>query len=318
MKIVISEKMDESGISKLSSLGTIEVLPNLWKDKRELIWKIHEADILIIRNQTVVDQDVLRSAKNLKIIGRLGVGLDNIDLVNANKLKIKIISAKNANAISVSEYVFAVLLSTSRLLDKANEDVKQGNWNRSQFTGIELYGKTLGLIGVGEIGRRVAKRAIAFGLQVIGYDPFVNKLDYPFSETGIVKVGLKDLLERGDFISLHVPLVKNTKALIGTEELKRMKKTAILINSSRGGIVDENALLKALDEGRPASAYLDVLAEEPIKKNNPLIQNRKVHLTPHIAGVTRESQRRIADLIATEIIKVANEKNSLYTVHIPV
>ncbi|MCI1859549.1 MAG: hydroxyacid dehydrogenase [Sporolactobacillus sp.] len=317
MKVIVSETMGESGIAILQSSADVEILPELWQDKKELLRKTRDADALIVRNQTVVDDELLSAAKQLKVVGRLGVGLDNIALATADKLAIQVISAKNANAISVAEYVMAVLLSTSRSLQAANTDVKRGNWNRSRFMGNELYGKTLGLVGVGEISHRVAKRAIAFGMRVIGYDPNRNSLDYPFSETNLIKAELNDVLRKSDFISLHVPLTKHTRSLIAVEELRQMKRTAVLINSSRGGVVNETALLAALDGGWLAAAYLDVLAIEPVRKDNPLLKNTKVHLTPHIAGLTKESQKRISEIIANEVIRVLQGKRSLNLVHIP-
>jgi D-3-phosphoglycerate dehydrogenase/(S)-sulfolactate dehydrogenase len=314
MKIIISEMMHNSGLSKLQSLGDVEVLPDLWKSKEQLLQKIIGADALIVRNQTIVDEELLRAARNLKVIGRLGVGLDNIDLHTAKQLNVKVVSAKNANSISVAEYVMTVILSASRPLLKANDDVNKGNWNRSLFTGNEIYGKTLGLIGTGEIGHRLAKRAIAFGMNVIGFDPYVRNEDFPFEETGIIKADFHEVLKHGDFISIHTPLTKDTKSLIGIKELKLMKKNGVVINTSRGGIIDEEALFQSVEVGQISGAFLDVLEVEPIKLENQLLKSKKIIITPHIAGLTKESQERISTIISNEVINVLQGRDSLSVV----
>lgn len=316
MKIIISESMHTSGIAKLQSIGEVEILPDLWRSKKELLQKINEADALIVRNQTIVDEEVIKEGKHLKVIGRLGVGLDNIDLYAAKKFNVKVVSAKNANSVSVAEYVMAAILSASRSLPQAGEDVNKGNWNRALFTGNEVYGKTLGLIGTGEIGHRLAKRAIAFGMNVIGYDPYVREEDFPFVETGIMKADLHEVLKKGDFISIHTPLTKDTKSLISWNEFQLMKNTGVVINTSRGGIIDETALLKSLDAGQLSGVFLDVLEEEPIKIDNPLLNNHKIIITPHIAGLTNESQERISTIISDEVVNVLQGKHSLSLVRL--
>ncbi|MGM7722235.1 hydroxyacid dehydrogenase [Metabacillus sp. Hm71] len=311
MKIIISEMMHPSGISRLQSIGEVELLPDLWKSKKELLQKMSEANALIVRNQTIVDEEVLKAGKNLRVIGRLGVGLDNIDLHAAKKFQVKVVSAKHANAVSVAEYVMAAILTASRSITQAGEDVIKGNWNRALFTGHEVYGKTLGLIGTGEIGHRLAKRAIAFGMTVIGYDPYVREEDFPFVETGIMKADFHEVLKQGDFISIHTPLTKDTKSLISWNEFHLMKKNAVVINTSRGGIIDEAALLKSVEAGHLSGAFLDVLEVEPIKLDNPLLNNHKITITPHIAGLTKESQERISAIISDEVVNVLQGKHSL-------
>ncbi|MDR9794114.1 hydroxyacid dehydrogenase [Aeribacillus sp. FSL M8-0235] len=314
MKILISEYIPESGINRMRKIAEVEYNPDLWRNKQELINKIIDADALVVRNQTIVDQEILDAGKKLKVIGRLGVGLDNINLLAAKQRNVKIVSAKNANSVSVAEYVMAVILTASRSIIQAGEDVKKGNWNRKLFTGNEIYGKTLGLIGTGEIGHRLAKRAIAFGMKVIGYDPYIREFDYPFSETGITKVELAEVLKESDFVSIHVPLTNETRNLLSTKEFNLMKKNAIIINTSRGGIVDESALFKAVESGQIAGAYLDVLENEPVEKDYFLLNSSKITVTPHIAGLTEESQERITNIISDEIMKVLEGKESLFLV----
>jgi D-3-phosphoglycerate dehydrogenase len=314
MKIIISEKMSSVGISRLKMTTQVEELPDLWANKEKLINKIKQADALIVRNQTIVDRDVLAAAKKLRVIGRLGVGLDNIDVQTANQQNIKIISAQNANSISVAEYVMSAILSANRSLSRAAEDVNLGNWNRQRFTGNEIYGRTLGLVGTGDIGHRIAKRAIAFGMKVVGYDPYLSDLSFPFIETGIEKIPFHQLLKDSDFISIHTPLTLETTSMFGSTEFSLMKKEAILINTSRGGILDEYALLEAVESGQISGAYLDVLESEPVKADHFLLNNKRIFITPHIAGLTMESQERISDIICGEVLRVLNGRNSLMVV----
>lgn len=311
MKILVSELIWPSGLAKLKETGQVEYDPQLWQDRRGLLQKVRDVDALIIRNQTQVDHTLLEAAHRLRVVGRLGVGLDNIDLSLTKAKKIKVVYGRNANAISVAEYVLACLLEASRFLSKAHQDVRQGHWNRKRFTGRELYGKQLGLIGLGEIAHRVAKRAQAFGLSIVGYDPFVTSHDFQVAETGISLVSLRELLSSSDFISIHVPLNEKTRGMITHRELKRMKRHAYLINTSRGSIVDERDLLEAVQSGGIAGAFLDVLAEEPISPDNPLLKVENIRITPHIAGLTEESQERVSLLVAEEVSKVLRGQPSL-------
>ncbi|MDM5329300.1 hydroxyacid dehydrogenase [Neobacillus sp. CF12] len=314
MKIIISEKMSSSGISRLNIMGQVEEIPDLWANKEKLINEMIEADALIVRNQTIVDRNVITAAKRLKVIGRLGVGLDNIDLQAANQQKVKIVSAQNANSISVAEYVMSAILNANRSLSIAAEDVNLGNWNRQRFTGNEIYGKTLGLVGTGDIGHRIAKRALAFGMKVVGYDPYLHDLSFPFVETGIEKIPFHQLLLESDFISIHTPLTLETRSMFSSPEFNLMKKEAFLINTSRGGIVNEHALLEAVESGEITGAYLDVLDKEPVEPDHFLLNNKRIIITPHIAGLTTESQERVTNMICEEVVKVLKGMDSLMVV----
>ena len=285
MKALITELIWKKGIDELEQHGVQVDYDNcLYENREELLARVKDYDALIVRNQTKVDQELLNAGGQLKVIGRLGVGLDNIDIDACKKRGIKVVYARNANATSVAEYVMAAMLSATRPLYLADHDIRQGNWNRKKYTGEELANKTLGLIGLGEIAHRIAKRANAFGMKVIGYDPFITEYDYIVSETGVqVKESLGELLSKCDFASLHVPLTPSTKYLISEPELKLMKSTAFLINTSRGGIIDENALSDALNSHSIAGAFLDVLEVEPITQYNNLLTCERVVLTPHIA-----------------------------------
>lgn len=316
MKVLVTELMWEDGIEELKIMGfTVDYDKELWRDRIKLIELAPTYDALIVRNETKVDVELLSAAKNVKVIGRLGVGLDNIDLKAAKERSIPVIAAKHANATSVAEYVMAAMLDAYRPLADADADVRRGNWDRKFFTGYELNGKTLGLIGLGEIGHRVAKRADAFGMKTIGYDPFVTPYDHVLTETGVQLANtLDEVLAASDFVSVHVPLTKGTKHMINIGNLSRMKPHAYVINSARAGIVHEKDLVEAVQAGRIAGAYLDVLEKEPIQKDAPIAQVDAIRLSPHIAGLTDESQSRTAMLIAREVTSVLNGGKSLCAV----
>lgn len=208
----------------------------------------------------------------------------------------------------------AAVLHVCRDLAGASADVKSGGWDRKRFGGVEVYGKTLGLVGVGEISHRVARRAVVFGMRVLGHDPFVAPYDFPLVETGVEAADLDDLLTASDFVSLHVPLNESTRNLLSKEAFEKMKPTAWLINTSRGGVVDEIELARALENGLLGGTVLDVFAEEPPRAGNPLLARENVVLTPHVAGLTGEAQARTSALVAREIAKVLRGERSLCVV----
>ncbi|QKY70114.1 hydroxyacid dehydrogenase [Lentibacillus sp. CBA3610] len=316
MKILVTELMWEDGIEELRKLGhSVDYDMELSRKRSELLKLAPVYDALIVRNETRVDPELLDAAKNVKVIGRLGVGLDNINLEAAKERNMPVIAAKNANATSVAEYVMAAMMDAYRPLAEADTDVRQGNWDRKFFTGFELNKRTLGLIGMGEIAHRVARRAKAFGMEVIGYDPFVAPFDHILAETGVRPAEtLDELLQASDFVSVHVPLTKATKHMINREKFPLMKPHAYVINSARGGIVHEQDLVEAIQSKTIAGAYLDVLEKEPVEPDSPLAQIESIRLSPHIAGLTDESQSRTAMLVAQEVDKVLNGGKSLCAV----
>jgi D-3-phosphoglycerate dehydrogenase len=316
MRILITEIIWNKGIEELVKQGLeVDYDENLWGNREKLLQVVKHYDAIIVRNQTKVDRELLDAGICLKVVGRLGVGLDNIDKIAAKERGIKVIYARNANATSVAEYVMAAMLSANRPLQLADYDIRKGHWDRKKFTGEELAERTLGLIGLGEISHRVAKRANAFGMKIIGYDPFITEYDHIVSETGVqVKASLDELLSASDFVSLHVPLTAATKYLISEAELNRMKSSAVIINTSRGGIIDENALSIALNNHTISGAFLDVLEVEPIAQSNNLLSCERVILTPHIAGLTNESQIRTSLLVAKEVAKILKGNPSLCSI----
>ncbi len=317
MKILVTELMWEDGIKDLKDKGyQVDYDMELSRKREELIKLLPNYDAVIVRNETKVDTEFLNAAKNTQVIGRLGVGLDNIDLTGAKERQIPVISARNANATSVAEYVIAAMLDASRPLRLANEDVRKGNWNRKQFTGIELNNRVLGLIGMGEISHRVAKRAKVFGMDVIGYDPFVAPFDHVVQETGIKQVAtVTEVLKASDFVSVHVPFTQSTKHLLDLSAFKLMKPSAYVINSARGGIINEADVVEAVKNKEIAGAYLDVLEKEPIEKDSPLAKSKDIILSPHIAGLTVEAQSRTAMLISEEVDRVLKGGKSLCQVN---
>ncbi len=314
MRVVVAELIWPEGLAELEASADVEYDPDLWRDPEALRKKVETADALIVRNQTIVDAALLHSGESLGAVGRLGVGLDNIDLDAARARSVPVVFARNANAVAVAEYVVAAMLDLSRTLREANDDVRAGNWDRRRFTGTEIHGKTLGLVGVGEIAQRVARRADAFGMRVVGYDPYVAPYDYPVIETGVELMNLDDLLEASDFVSLHVPLNPGTRGLFSLPTLRKMKQDAWLINTSRGGVIDEVDLCRALDEGLIGGAVLDVLEQEPVPADSPLLEQENVVLTPHTAGLTEEAQVNTSVMVAREVLKVLRGEPSLCVV----
>ncbi|MGY4688775.1 hydroxyacid dehydrogenase [Salibacterium sp. K-3] len=304
MKAVITELNWPVGIELLREQGfNVIYQPELWKDREALVKETADAEILIVRNQTQVDEALLQQVPHLQIVGRLGVGLDNIDMKAAEHAGVEVITAKNANAASVAEYVISAMFHVTRPLAEAAQDVKAGNWNRRGFTKGELYGNTLGLVGTGETGMRAADRAKALGMHVIGYDPFVKKYDYAVMESGIDIMELDAVLQQADFISLHVPLTPATKHLINRERMKYMKPGSWVINSSRGGVIEENDLYDMIQTEEIGGAFLDVVEKEPVDPDHPLLKLDNCFITPHIAGLTEEAQSRTSKMIAEEIIQ---------------
>ncbi|MCM3763874.1 hydroxyacid dehydrogenase [Neobacillus niacini] len=316
MKVLITELIWNEGIEELLRHGfEVNYDESLWNNRVKLLQLIKDYDAIIVRNQTKVDHELLTAGTHLKVVGRLGVGMDNIDIAAAKKRGIQVVYGRNANATSVAEYVMTAMLSANRPLHLADADIRAGDWNRKKFTGGEISNKTLGLVGLGEISHRVAKRALAFGMKVIGYDPFITEYDHIVSETGIhLRESLEDVLTESDFISLHVPLTPQTHHLISEIELKKMKPTAYIINTSRGGIINETALAAALNSHIIAGATLDVLEVEPISPSNQLLSCENATITPHIAGLTDESQIRTSLLVAKEVVKIAKGERSLCVV----
>ncbi len=269
--------------------------------------EIENADILVVRSNVKVTRELLDKAVKLRLIARAGSGLDNIDVCYATQKGIKVVNAPEAPVESVAELTIGLIISLARRIPLLDQRVKTGGWREDWMVGIELKGKTLGIIGLGRIGSRVASIAKMLGMQVIAYDPYIPKTKAEQIGVELVEK-LDELLKLSDFISIHVPLTDETRLMIRAREFSLMKKGAYLINTSRGAVVDEKALLEALTSGQLKGAALDVLTEEP-PINNPLLKLDNVLITPHIGGFTLEAQRKIAATIAEEILSFMRENH---------
>lgn len=304
-EIVISEFMDEGAVATLNARFEVLIDPRLVDDRPGMLALLRDARALIVRNRTQVDAEVLAAAPALRVVGRLGVGLDNIDTAACAARGIAVIPATGANADSVAEYVVLAAGVLLRQAFAASEEVADGHWPRANYSeGRELAGKLLGLVGFGSVGQRTASKARAFGMRVAAYDPLLSLDDPVWRAQGILRLGLDDLVAESDIVSLHLPLVNETRNLFDRTRLGRMKRGAILINTARGGIVDEAALAELLRFGRIGGAAIDVFAQEPLPSRSPLAGVPNALLTPHVAGVTVEANRRVSTLIAQKVLEV--------------
>ncbi|MCS7140116.1 MAG: hydroxyacid dehydrogenase [Candidatus Nezhaarchaeota archaeon] len=306
-KVLVTDNVHESCASLLRAKGCkVDVKPSL--SKEELIKAVKEYDAIIIRGKTKFTGDVIMEAESLKVIGRAGVGLDNIDVEAASEKNIKVISTPQASTIAVAEATIALMLSLARMIPEAVKSLKEGEWHKSKFMGFELRGKVLGIVGFGRIGKAVAKRALAFEMKVIAHD--IRDIREEASTMGVEVVPtLEELLRRSDIVTLHIPLNRSTRHLIGEKEISLMKSNAIIINTSRGGIIETKALLKALKEGKLAGAALDVFEHEPPQTEEEweLIRLPNVIATPHISSQTEEAQRLAGIMVAEEVLKALND-----------
>jgi D-3-phosphoglycerate dehydrogenase len=314
MKILITDKTENDVIQKLKDAGH-EVTFNEM-DPNTLLKEIPNYDALMVRSRTKVIKEVVEAGAKgkLKVIGRAGIGVDNIDIQTAAQNKIKVVNAPTGATASVAELALLHMLALARNLPKADCTTKKGEWIKKQLKGNELFGKNLGLVGTGNIGKQLAKYAKAFDMQVIGYDPFID--EKTMEKDGIKKIDeLDKMLERADFISLHIPHTKETHYIINEQMLGKMKPSAYLINCARGGVVDEKALYNALKNGKLAGAAMDVFEQEPPTKDNPLLTLDNVVVTPHIGANTKEGQLRAGLITADQMMKVLSGKDPDYWVN---
>ena len=293
--------MDEDAVNLLKKKFDVYYDISLAEDSNSLVKLINKMKALIVRNKTLVTRELIENAPNLTCVGRLGVGLDNIDLNACEEQNITVYPALGANSHSVAEYVIcASMLLLRKAYFKKNEMIA-GNWPRQESSGSEVYGKTLGLIGFGDIAQKTRDLALGLGMKTVAYDPYLDKDSNVWKETK--NLDLDNLLSISDIISLHIPLSKETKNLIDEKKLRLIKNSSVIINTSRGGIIDENSLAKLLKEKKIGGAALDVFNEEPISKENAKkfegLDN--LILTPHIGGVTKESNERVSKMIAKKI-----------------
>jgi (S)-sulfolactate dehydrogenase len=302
MKVVITEFMDEAAVAALTRRFDVRYDAQLVDRREDLLAGLADADALIVRNRTRVDAALLARAPRLRIVGRLGVGLDNIDVPACTGRGIEVIPATGANALAVAEYVVCAVMMLLRGAYHSTAAVAAGKWPRAALCeGRETAGKTLGIVGFGGIGRLVAKLAQGLGMKVLAADPAIAADAAVWRETGVAYRGLDDLLAESDAVTLHVPLVRETRHLFSAGRLSQMKRGAVLVNTARGGVIDEAALAAALAHGHLAGAAIDVFETEPLPAGSPLARAPNLVLTPHVAGVTRESNERVSSLIAEKV-----------------
>ncbi len=289
--VVVADSVDEHGVDLLREAPDFDVVSTVGAPDR-LPEEISRAHALLVRSSTQVTADLLARAPLLRVVGRAGIGVDNIDVQAATRRGIAVINAPGANTVSAAEHAFALLLALVRRVPWAAASMQRGEWDRKQFSGTELRGKVLGLVGLGRIGAHVSGLARAFGMEVLAYDPVLSSSRAKQLQVQLVQ--LDSLLERADVVSLHAPITEQTHHLLNRERLAQMKPTAVLINTARGGLVDPDALCEALESGGIAGAALDVFEPEPLANDSPLRTSDKIILTPHLAASTREAQVRVA------------------------
>lgn len=300
MRVLATESLSERGLTLLRQDFEVDVRTDLAADG--LVSAIEPYDALIVRSQTQVNAEVIDAGANLKVVGRAGIGLDNVDVEAATRRGVMVVNAPQSNILSAAEHTIALLLALARNIPQADASLRGGAWDRSRFQGVEVHGKTLGIVGLGRVGSMVAQRALAFGMRLIAFDPYVSK--DRARELGIeLMPDLGSLLVQADFITVHLPRTSETEALIGDRELALMKEGARLVNTARGGIVDEIALTAALGSGRLAGAALDVFENEPVTEH-PLFGLPNVIVTPHLGAATREAQDKAGIAIA-EMVRLA-------------
>ncbi len=312
-KILVSDPITPAGIALFNEAG-FEVEVKTDHTKEELLAKIKNYDGLIVRSQTKVTAEIIEAADNLKVIGRAGVGVDNVDVEAATKKGIIVLNAPDGNTISTTELTVGMLLAAARHIPVAHASLKGGAWDRKNFTGVEINGKILGIVGMGRIGAEVAKRMLAMGMTILAYDPFMA--EEKASALGVKLATLDEIITQADFITVHTPLTAETKGLFGAPEFARMKKGVRLVNCARGGIYDETALAEALQAGQVAVAALDVFTSEP-PTDRTLIELPQTIVTPHLGASTKEAQENVAIDVAVEVIKVLNGESFKNAVNLP-
>lgn len=302
-KILVSDGLSEDGLALLRTGGEVTVNPKI--SAEELLAALPEYHALVVRSRTKVNAKVIEAGKNLKVVGRAGVGVDNIDVAAAVSKGVVVVNSPLAASVSVAEHTLGLMLALARLIPAADASLKQGRWEKSAFVGGELNGKMLGLLGIGRIGAETAKRAAAFGMAILAYDPYLNADQ--IRQRGAEPASFDDVIARSDYVSLHLPFTVETKGMLGATQFAKMKKGARLICAARGGVVDEDALRAALDSSQLAGAALDVFTAEPPPPGS-IATHPKVVATPHVGAQTHEAQTRAGLMIAEEVLAALQGK----------
>ncbi|MFN3334161.1 MAG: hydroxyacid dehydrogenase, partial [Caldilinea sp.] len=298
-KVLISDSMSDIGLAALRAAPNVEVDVQTNLSPERLIEIIPAYDALLVRSATQVTADVIQAGVKLRVVGRAGVGVDNIDVDAATQAGVVVVNAPTGNVVAAAEHTIAMLMAMARNIPQADAHVRAGQWKRNQFMGVEVRGKTLGTVGLGRVAQEVVRRAQGLGMNVLAFDPYVTA-EYA-NQRGVELADLDTLMTRADFVTLHVPLTPQTRNLINRERLALMQPTARLINVARGGVVDEEALVEAVESGRLAGAALDVYEQEPLPADSPLRRCPNIILSPHLGGSTIEAQEKVAEDVALQV-----------------
>jgi D-3-phosphoglycerate dehydrogenase / 2-oxoglutarate reductase len=316
LKVLIADSISQRGVDELSRDNALEVVIKTGLREEELVEVIPPFAALVVRSQTRVTAEILKAAAKLRVVGRAGVGVDNVDVETATRRGIVVLNAPGGNTVSTAEHAFSLLLSVARKIPQAHANVHSKRWDKKDFEGVELYNKTLGVIGMGRIGSELSRRAIAFGMRVVAYDPYLSATRARSLQVELVD-DLDDLLKSADFISLHTPFTPETRHILDAERLRKTKRGVRIINCARGGLIDETALVDALQEGHVAGAALDVFETEPLPADSALRSVPNVVLTPHLGASTAEAQESVGIEIAQSIRAVLLEGTIRNAVNMP-
>ena len=316
MKILITDSINQEGVDILNAEEGIEVVVDRSLKGEKLAEHIGSYHALITRSGTDVTAGILERAQNLKVIGRAGVGVDNVDIEAASRKGVIVLNAPTGNTLAATEHTLAMMLGAVRRLPFAHSSLEHGEWDRKKFMGIQLYKKTLGIVGLGRIGSEVARRALSFDMNLISYDPYIKREKAEKAGVELVE-NLEELFERSDIITFHVPLTDETTSMIGEREFGMMKDKVVLINCARGGIVDEHTLARSLESGKVSMAAVDVFSKEPLPKDSPLHGVPNLIITPHLGANTEEAQKNVSVIIAQQVINVLKGRSYENAVNLP-
>ena len=315
-KVLVSDSMSEVGLAALRAAPNLEVDLQTGLSPERLIEIIPQYDALLVRSSTQVTAEVLRAGARLRVVGRAGVGVDNINVEAATQAGVVVVNAPTGNVVAAAEHTVAMLMALARNIPQADAHVRAGLWKRDKFMGVEVRGKILGTIGLGRVAQEVVRRAQGLGMTVLAYDPYVTA-EYA-NQRSVELVDLDSLVTRTDFLTIHVPLTPQTRNLLNRERLAMMQPTARLINVARGGVVDEQALVEAVQSGKLAGAALDVYEHEPLGADSPLRGCANIILSPHLGGSTVEAQEKVAEDVALQVLDVLNDRPARYAVNAPI
>lgn len=313
--ILVSDPISDLGLQQLTEALDVRVDKIVGLSEEELVAKIGTYDALLVRSQTKVTARIMEAGVTLKVIGRAGVGVDNIDLDAATQRGIIVINAPDGNTITTCEHTFAMIMALARHIPQAYTKTIAGTWDRKTFVGVELRNKTLGIVGMGRIGSEVAKRAKAFGMNILGYDPFLSEASA--EKLGITAASVEDIITQADFMSVHTPLTNETRHMISQPQFAQMKRGMRIVNCARGGIIDEHALAKAVEEGIVAGAAFDVFEQEPPAADHPFLSSPHIIVTPHLGASTIEAQENVAIDVAEQVLHVLRKQSFKNAVNMP-